>query len=470
MKNLFYKTLFFSIIALLLLVLFQTTFHFFELKPLVGVTAEVEKPKLTLKNYIEGSYQEDLEAYSRDNLGFREWLIRGYNQFLWSCFRKTNNKTIRIGKEDWLFEDVYVRDHYQSLMYDYTDDPDEMREILEREALRLWKVQEILKEYDIHIFVNIPPGKDVIYPEYLPENSSYTRPVGLRAYDYYKKRFDELGIQYIDNIPVFKKLKDSVDYPLFPQTGIHWSSIVSVHVFDSIIRYMEDIGNQNLNNISIGEKYMDATRSPDNDLEQLLNLVFPIKSRPNYYAEVKVLEDSTAVKPYFTIIGDSFHWNFIYSIPLLDIFKKVPYWYYNYIVYGDENHTSMDDLDIEQELMRTDYIMLNYGTVPIYQLGSCFLSNALVHLCYDKSTIDSVAEIIIQNFKEDPKEYASMVEESKAKNQSLYQTMYGNAIYMITMYPERFFKELRGEKLPVSRNKNLKAIRKSLSTAESSSE
>lgn len=456
MKNLFYKILFFSIIVLQCLLLFQTITKHFELKPLAGVTTEVVKPKLTFKTYIDGSYQNDLEAFCRQKLGFREWLIRIYNQYLWSCYRKTSNKNILVGKDDWLFEEIYVRDYYEGSMYEITDDTAEMRKIFETEALRLWKVQELLKEHNIHIFVNITPSKDVIFPEYLPENTSYTRPVGLRAYDFYKKRFDELGIHYVDNVAVFKELKDSVDYQLYTKIGSHWTNIASVYVFDSIIHYMEIIGNQNLNDLEIGEKYHAKTRRPDDDLEQLLNLYFPIKAPENYYTTVNVKEDTTSAKPYMTVIGDSYHWVTIYNIPLLKIFQKVPYWFYNSTIYEDDEHQTTLDLDFEKELMRNDYIMLSYGPYALYRLGSYFLPKALVYLCYDQSTIDSVADGLIQYFKNDPKLYDEMLEMAKEQNRSVDRVMYDNAVCRITIEPEQYFEELRGNKLPVSRNKDLK--------------
>ena len=312
-KNL-HKILFVSTIVVLTLLMVQTYTGLVHVKPLAGVTVETEKPKLTFKNYVDGTFQNDLEKYCREHCGFREWFIRLYNQYRWSCFRETDNTTVVRGKDNWLFEEVYVRDHYESSMYEYTSDTAEMREILETEALRLWKVQELLKEHNIHIFVNITPSKDVIFPEYLPENVSYTRPVGLRAYDFYKKRFDELGIHYIDNVAIFKAIKDTVDYPLFYERGTHWSNIASVYVFDSILRYMEALGGRQLPHLEIGEKYQAKPRDPDKDLENLLNLVFPMKSSPYWYVDVDVKEDSTQVKPFMTVIGDSYHWNFIFNI------------------------------------------------------------------------------------------------------------------------------------------------------------
>ena len=460
MRKNFHIILFISVIAVLTFVSIQTFTKFVPVPSLKGVVTETEKPKLTLRNCVDGAFQDNLENYCREHSGFREWLIRLYNQYLWSCFKETNNTTVVRGKENWLFEEVYVRDYYESLMYQYANDTVAMRKILETEALRLWKVQALLKEYGIHIFVNINPGKSVICPEYLPENKSYLQPEGLRAYDYYIKRFNELGINYIDNMAVFKAIKDSVDYPLFYKTGTHWSNISSVHVFDSILRYVEHLGNQKFQHLEFGDKYQAKHRDPDNDLEELLNLLFPIKTSPYWYVDVAVREDTTAVKPYFLTIGDSFFWNFTYNIPLQDIFCSYPYWYYNYIVYFDSANTATLDLDLEQELMRTDYIMLNYGPTQLYELGSRFLSRALLHLCYDKTAIDSAAHRLIKHIKSDPEWYSKIKKDVESNRENLDQALYNLSLYLIHENPENYFDDLQGERMPVSRNKDLPAIRK----------
>lgn len=458
-KNL-YKILFVTVIVGLAFLSIQTFTKFVPVKSLHGATTETAKPELTFKNFMDGSFQDNTEQYLREHSGFREWLIRLYNQYLWTCFKETNNATVMRGKGNWLFEEVYVRDHYESMMYQYADDTAAMRKIFETEVQRLWKVQQLLEEYNIRIFVNITPGKDVICPEFLPKNKTYNRPVGLRAYDFYKKRFDELGINYIDNVAIFKAIKDSVDYPLFYKTGTHWSNIASVYVFDSILRYMENHGNQQLHHLEISEKYQAKPRRPDNDLEELLNLLFPIKSSPYWYADVTIKEDISAVKPYLLTIGDSYFWNIANSIPLQNIFCNYPYWYYNYIVYFDSANTSTLDLDLEKELMRTDYIMLNYGTVSLYEFGSRFLSRALLHLCYDRASIDSAANRLIEDIKSIPEWYAEFEKDAETSHKSIEQVLYEDAHYLIEENPEKYIEDLRGERLPVSRNTSLKAIRK----------
>ena len=210
MKTNFHKILFFTTIAFFTIILIQTIWHPINFKPLKGVTVKTELPKFTFESYSSNKFQSQFEKYTKENFGFREWTFRMYNQYIWSCYHKTNAFIVVEGKEGYLYEKEFVRDHYESLMYNHTNDTSVMKDLFETEALRLWKVQELLKEHDIHIFVNLIPGKDIIYPEYLPENI-YTRPDGIHAYDYYKPKFDELGINYIDNVTYFQEIKDKVE-------------------------------------------------------------------------------------------------------------------------------------------------------------------------------------------------------------------------------------------------------------------
>ena len=460
MENVFHKILFFCTIAVMIIFLTQTVTGVVKLEPLHGATVEAEQPKLTFESYVDGSFQDSLEQYLRAHFGFREILVRSYNQYLWNCFHEPNNATIMRGKGNWLFEEVYVRDFYESLMYDYTDNVDEMKKTFETEVLRFWKVQELLKEYNIHIFLVIPPCKSMIYPEYLPKNRTYFRPEGLHAYDYYTRRFDELGINYIDFVPVFKRMKNTVNYPLFTETGSHWSNIASVYAFDTIVKYMESLGGDNLFNLDIGERFPGETRSPDNDAEQLLNLIFPIKSPRNVYAEVRVKEDSTTVKPNFLAVGDSYYFNIAGTVPIWEIFQSYPYWFYNSSIYADDEHTSTLEVDIERELMRPDYIMLIYNPVTMYEFSSYFLPRALLHLCFDRAAIDSLALDLVQSItRHNPTLYKKAQMVAKNTNQRLEDVLYGDALYLLRTDPELYINELKGDTLPTLRNKDLDSIR-----------
>ena len=418
MKNKSHITLAIITIVLFLILFLQTVFHPISLKSLRGVFNPVEMPALTYKTLADGAFQRDFEEYQQYHFGFREWAIRLYNQYLWTFYHKTYNNWILIGKNDWLYESDFVQDHYESMIYKwFNGDVEGKAKEFNQKAENLYKIQEILKKYNTYVFVNIIPGKDVIYPEYLPENKWYFNPDGVHAYDSYKKSFDELGVNYIDFVEVFKDIKNKVDYPLFYQTGTHWTNIASTHAFDSIMRYMENISGLNIPDVEIGEKHTDKVREPDNDLEQLFNLMYPIKKDSYYYADTKIVDDTTAIKPKLITIGDSYFWNISYNFNLGGIFREYPYWYYNTTVYFDPNHNSTNDLNLINEIINADFIMLNYCTVQLYNLANGFIYNTLT-LFYDDETDSPMSDEIIdieRRIYSDP-EWFKSIKEKAASN------------------------------------------------------
>ena len=273
-----------------------------------------------------------------------------------------------------------------------------------------------------------------------------------------KKYYSEQQLLFLKRLKkylLFIGIKDKVDYPLFPKTGTHWTNIAASYAFDSIIKYMEVLGDRNLLNVQLSEKYIDKNRHPDDDLEQLLNLTFPIKPNKNYYTDVTVIPDSTAVKPNLTTIGDSYFWTISYNIPLDTIFNRHPYWYYNSTIYFDEYNHFTNDINFAEELMSADYIMLNYCTTQLYDLGSKFLPKALVYLCYSEDERNAKVEQLIRNMRNDKNWYNSLSEKAKNQNVSVEEVMRNDAMYLVYQQPESCFDDLKGYKLPTDRNESL---------------
>ena len=105
MKNrVSYDLVLFAILAVLaFLPMLQGRLQWVPLKPLNGVTEELEKPKFSLESYLSGDYTRQTEAYTSQHFGLREPIIRLYNQYLWSCYRKTYAHDVTAGKKGWLF-------------------------------------------------------------------------------------------------------------------------------------------------------------------------------------------------------------------------------------------------------------------------------------------------------------------------------------------------------------------------------
>ena len=363
--------------------------------PLSGVTETQAKPTLAFSNFIDGSFQQDEEAFLKQNSGFREPLTRLYNQTLWAFFRYSkveDDQRVVITKDNWMFEPWSVEEYRQSRSYTYAKDSLEMAQKLENEAQRLIQLQKALEPFNTHLFVALLPGKEQICGEHIPPATQPHWEKKITAYGFYSKRFKELGINHVDFAEWFMQMKDTVSYPLFPQTGTHWSNLAAQHVADSLVRYMEWLADTNMVNILVGEDFQ-RTLKPDADLESLLNLIWPIKKQPNRLAFAYADGDTTAWRPRILTIGDSFYWNILNFTPVWDVFESVPYWYYFSTVYFDSDDLTttrkISDLDVLQEVVNADFVMLSYSTSAIYEMSNGFSEQLILELKQEqnKSTI-----------------------------------------------------------------------------------
>ena len=377
----------FALTALLLFAsALQQATGLFHCKALNGVTEETPKPKPSFSSFLDGSLQDSTEAYLKQHYGFREPLTRLHNQTRWTLFRYAQveeDERIVITPDNWIFEPRTVEEYYQSLAYYHGYDSATMTQAFEAEAQRLLQIQELLEPFGTHLFVALLPGKEQIYAEYLPENTCYHKEKKITAYDFYSKRLKELGVNCIDFADWFMQMKDTTSYPLFPQTGTHWSVLAAQHSADSLVRYMEDLAGINMMNIRLDPDYQHTVLA-DKDLESLMNLIWPIKKRPNRITRTHTDGDTTAVHPTLITIGDSFYWNILNHTPFAVVFEKVPYWFYFSTAYYNNDDPSVtqdvNDIDVLQEVIDADFVMLSYSTVSIYQMSHGFSERLLDEL------------------------------------------------------------------------------------------
>ncbi len=445
MKKEHYSVILFALLALLMFApMLQEHLNIPRLRQLSGVVEEKPMPRLTLQSYRDGVFQKGCEAYLQQHFGYRPNVIRLYNQYLWDFYKKsyvTKGQFVE-GKEGWYYEPWFVEEYYQGRSSHYAADSSAMLQQFERESMRLYQLQHILEDYGTHLFVCLLPGKDLIYPEYLPENTKYFRKDQVRAYPYYADRLKELGVNYIDMVEWFLQMKDTADFLLFPQKGTHWSRIASVYAADSILHYMEKLGSVELNDLKISNKRVGRAKSPDNDLEALMNLMRPMKTIPHQYVDVKVTPVEGAAMPRFLVVGDSFYWNIVNQINQRDLFSSSPYWYYNSKVYFDKPKEKVKDLDLVEELCSLQFVMLIYCTSNLYDLGNGFSTQALLQLCYDESEIEAQREAIKTQMLQDDEVYASLVKKAEDRGLSFEDNLEKEVEYLINVNPAIQFKAL----------------------------
>lgn len=367
----------------------------FSFKELSGVTEAQAKPDFSFEKFREGTYQSEIEAYLTQHYGFREPLTRLYNQNLWTFFHYSQvveDQRIVITDDNWIFEPWTVEEYYQGRAYyngeDFTDN---LLKQFEAEAQRLLQIQKMLEPYGTHLFVALLPGKEQICPEHLPKNTQYFKEKKITAFGFYSKRLKELGVNHINLAECFMEMKGKVNYPLFPQTGTHWSNLAAIHAADTLIRYMEWLSDSNMVNLTMGSMFQ-RTLKPDADLESLMNLIWPLQKAPNFLAEACYDYDTTAWRPRLITIGDSFYWNILNFTPVWDVFKGVPYWYYNSTAYFNDDDLKVthktSELDVLQEVIKADFVMLSYSTVALYNMSHGF-SEALLEKLEQKQKLST---------------------------------------------------------------------------------
>ena len=377
------KVILLALTALLLFAsMLQQATEVFHFKALSGVTYEAEKPEVSFYAFLDHSLQDSTETYLQQHYGFREPLTRLHNQALWSLFRYAKvaeDQRIMITPDNWIFEPWTVEEYYQSHAYQHAKDSATIVEMMEAEAQRLLEVQHLLEPYNTHLFVALLPGKEQLCGEHMPKNTQYFKEKKITAYDFYAKRLKELGVNHIDLAECFMQMKDTVSYPLFPQTGTHWSNLAAIHAADTLIRYMEWLSDTNMVNILIDNTFQ-RTLKPDADLESLMNLIWPLKKDPNFLASTSYDCDTTAWRPQLITIGDSFYWNILNFTPVWHVFTSTPYWYYFSTAVFDGDETDISKKDVLQEVIDADFVMLSYSSVALYKMSNGFSERLLREL------------------------------------------------------------------------------------------
>ena len=194
------KGLFVLTMVLLFVFVVQEQTQLFTFRPLKGVYEPSPKPELTFENLTTAQYQSDFEPYFREHFGFREPLIRFYNQYLYDAFRTSSNAYITVGKDHWLYHAHNVNDYLGIEPYFWYATPEKAYAAYDREVLRMWKLRSLLKDYGVDFLVFMAPEKGFVYPEHLPERRTAIPPIRTTAY--FASKFDTYAFPYIDMTPV----------------------------------------------------------------------------------------------------------------------------------------------------------------------------------------------------------------------------------------------------------------------------
>lgn len=399
--NILYGILFGLLMVFLFAYMAQEQLHLFKTKPLEGFIKKTEVPKLTRESYQSGQYQAKLESHLSETFGFREPVIRIYNQYLWSCYRKTYCHFIVPGKKGYLFYAEALNDYYGVESIKMHQTYDRARERAQQNVRMMNKLRHVLQDYGVEFLCFMAPNKTQLYSEYLP----YHKPAPADAFntaDYYDSLLNVIGFPHVEMTRWFQQMKDTASFQLIPKRDSHWR-YSAAYGYDSLFCYMNSLNNFGIPDIHVhGMRQLD-TIYREND-EKTLNLLFPIPNdSPKYRPEVTVECGEGCRKPKVLFVGDSFVWDLETYLPWKEILDDVEIWFYNedaFVGFEKERHP-IKDIDRLRSILRADYVVWYSSGSQWCRCSYNFIEDALIRLCVSDSLFDAQIPWVMDSLRHD---------------------------------------------------------------------
>jgi hypothetical protein len=360
------KSIFLLLLTLLIASFLQSSFELVKLKPLKGAIVKPEKKTFYIEEWFSGGYQEYEEKYLNETFGLRNFFIRINNQLEFILFNNAKANGVIIGKENYLYEENYIKAYNGTDFIGYDSIYQRMQ--------RIKYIQDTLAKLNKNIIIIFAAGKGSFYPEYFPEQ--YNIPKTPTNYQTYVALTKQMGISTIDFNKYFIENKKTSPYPLYPQYGIHWSYYASCLVTDSIIRFIEHTRNIDMPNLFWTEMEHGQPRDSDKDIEDGMNMLFNLRSFEMYYPHVQFQSDSGKTKPNVLIVSDSFYWP-MFNLGISNAFTGSNFWFYNNQVYPEavNGPISTSQLNIKDEIAKRDLIILMATDATLPNFGWGFIEN-----------------------------------------------------------------------------------------------
>lgn len=432
--------LFAILMVFLFMPIVQEWTDFIPVKLLKGAFEPTPKPELTFENYCSNTYQAQIEKYVSENFGFREPVIRLYNQYVWSAFNKTYCHFIVPGKKGYLYYDLAVNEHYGTELLKHYNSNEEAMKDADAELRQMNKLRHVLKDYGIEFVAFIAPDKPEVYPEYLPRRDADTSTIHMT--EYYSRRMDEMGFPFINMTDWFMSMKDTVSFPLFPKTDSHWR-YSAVYGYDSLFRFINTLdGEAKFPNIHIGPPIAYESDEMEGD-EETLNLIFRIRGdKTKYKSDIIVDDDTIHRKPKVLFVGDSFIWSMSQFMPARQILADKEIWFYNNTAFvGFENSSmSVKDIDRLSHILNADYVVFYSAGHQWWEATYGFAKDALLQLCVSDSL-----------FEASVKSYSDRYRNKEAYSDLTEEELRDNIVWMLKNDPE-LIPGLDGDDMPTIRN------------------
>ena len=149
MKNKGKILLFMLLMLVLIMPVTEQLTNFAKVKPLKGAIETAVKPVFKWDHIINSSYQDSLNTYIEQHIGFRPLLVRLYNQFRYSIFDQIAARGVVKGLDGYLFELSYIDAVYGT---DFVG-----KEKVQNDVEKTRFVYDWLRQHHNHVIIVLAP-------------------------------------------------------------------------------------------------------------------------------------------------------------------------------------------------------------------------------------------------------------------------------------------------------------------------
>ena len=348
---------------------------------LSGVTVSAPAVGFGWRSIASGDFQKSLASRFNERFAGREALIRNTNELWFRLFHETAtpSSTVAVGRNDVLFEKVYLQEYFLQRN--------------EKQSLAPWvddlrRLQDFCRQIGMGFVVVVTPSKVAIYPEEVPPAWHRWYDPRPRSYAHLVELFREKGILFVDGpaLIAHEKLTNKPSVPLFPKGGVHWSARAVWLVGNAVqARFREQ--NQPVEPLEILKSTIsDEPVREDADLVALMNL----QRRWRYPCEkLSIKESPRSESEQLTMasVGGSFTSQLLGQLSASRQFSEIGFYFYyqlskSCVVDGRESAVRSPGLPIDfgSEIFAADCLLLEINEAaalsPEHHL-SAFLTDAL---------------------------------------------------------------------------------------------
>jgi hypothetical protein len=413
----------FSLVLVLLIPFVQQQVVFVNERPLAGAFVAESMPgfgDLSVATWLDGSFQSRFNSALEQHIGFRNFLIRLYNQWQYGLFSKANAQGVIVGRKAELFEEDYLK--AASGLFFIGE------EHWQRKALMIKRLQDTLQHLGRQLLVVLEPGKGTTLRHLAPTH--YRHQAFLSNYEAMCNAFRSYGVAYLDLQHCFNVWSDTAHSLLFPHTGTHWSYYGAWLAADTLSRYLRAHWPDQISMLSLNAlKQSGEVRHPDDDIWLAMNMLASVPAQNLSYPEIHVGPKPNK-RPSILVVGDSFYFNW-QSDGILDALSEGgEFWYYNKIRWNHQgNELGMINPDKRIEMALAHDIILIMITERFHQNFAWKFDEQLYAHFYSDST--SRRQQFFNDIVAANEEFTRLFADARSKGMDIRQRLWMEVDYLV---------------------------------------